>query len=185
MKKSGLFVALGVVAVSVLVVAAGAADKPVHKYMGVAKCKMCHGPSTGDQYKIWAASPHANAFKTLATPAALEAGKKAGVTEPQKSEKCLKCHVTGFGEPAANFSVPSKPEDGVTCESCHGAGSDYWSMATMKGLKAGTVKAADVGLVMPTKEVCVKCHNSESPTFKSFDFDAAAKKIAHPIPVKK
>jgi hypothetical protein len=41
------------------------------------------------------------------------------------------------------------------------------------------------GLILPTKEVCVSCHNSESPTFKSFDYEASLAKIAHPNPSKK
>ena len=33
-------------------------------------------------------------------------------------------------------------------------------------------------------EKCKMCHNSESPTFKEFDFKTALAKIAHPNPAK-
>ena len=39
-----------------------------------------------------------------------------------------------------------------------------------------------MGMALPTEDVCRKCHNSKSPTFKSFDYDEAVKKIAHPDP---
>jgi len=41
------------------------------------------------------------------------------------------------------------------------------------------------GLIIPTKEVCVKCHNKENPFFKEFNFDEAFKKISHPDPTLK
>ena len=41
------------------------------------------------------------------------------------------------------------------------------------------------GLIMPTKEVCISCHNEESPTFVKFDYEASLAKIAHPNPAAK
>jgi hypothetical protein len=41
-------------------------------------------------------------------------------------------------------------------------------------------KAIAAGLVIPTKELCVKCHNAESPNFKGFDFEEYYAKITHP-----
>jgi hypothetical protein len=38
------------------------------------------------------------------------------------------------------------------------------------------------GLVIPDEQVCIKCHNEESPDFKGFDFDEYFAKIAHPDP---
>jgi len=75
-------------------------------------------------------------------------------------------------------------EEGVSCEACHGPGSQYKSLKVMKDIAAGTVKGADVGLATPDKTLCVKCHNTKSPTFKEFKFEEAAKKIAHPLPKK-
>jgi hypothetical protein len=71
----------------------------------------------------------------------------------------------------------------VQCESCHGPGSEYRKKTVMADQK----KAVAAGLVLPEKDekVCTKCHNKDSPTWdaaKGFDFEAAKKKIAHPIP---
>lgn len=153
------------------------------KYVGAKKCKMCHSSKkSGEAYPIWEKSKHAQAYATLASDEAKAIGKKMGIDDPQKSDKCLKCHVTGFGKPAKMFEASFSIEEGVECETCHGPGSEYKSMKIMKEIYAGKVDGAKYGLVKPTKEVCVGCHNEESPTFKGFDFAAAAKVIAHPIP---
>jgi len=152
-------------------------------FQGVAKCKMCHRkPASGDQFGVWEKSAHAKAYQTLASDEAKEIGAKKGIDDPQTSEACLKCHVTGAGV-AAEFLGPKYDiADGVGCESCHGAGEDYYKKKTMELVYKGELDADSVGLVMPTAETCVGCHNAESPTFKSFDFDEMVKKIAHPIP---
>ena len=140
-------------------------------YVGSVKCKMCHNKeTTGNQFKIWSESAHASAWKNLSGDKALEVGKKLGIAEPQKSEKCLKCHgsIAGF------------VEEGTTCEACHGPGSAYKTMAIMKDREM----AKKNGLIIPDEKTCVRCHNSESPTFKSFDFATYYKKIEHPLPKK-
>ncbi len=101
------------------------------------------------EYNSWAKTKHATAWDAL-KPA------------EQKDAKCNVCHST---------DLPKLT--GVSCEACHGAGGDYWKMSIMKD----KAKAIANGLVMPTKEVCVRCHNSKSPTFKGFDFDKMKTKV--------
>jgi len=163
---------------AVFVVNAAAAE---HAYVGSAKCaKMCHKTAKqGEQLPIWEKSKHAEAYKTLATPAALETAKKAGVTgDPQKSEKCLRCHVTGYGVDAKLKEATCTNEEGVGCEACHGPGKDYMKLSVMKDEKL----ALAAGLIEPDEKVCVKCHNKESPNYKEFDFKVMAQKIAHAKP---
>ena len=183
MKGMRLAVAICVLS-AVTAVAANAQDAPAHKYVGVLKCKTCHNSEAkGAQYTKWTKMKHASAFTDLASDSAKAVAKAKGIADPQKDAACLKCHVTGYGEPAANFAETYKAEDGVTCESCHGAGSDYMKMAVMKAVRAGTTKGADVGLVSkPNADTCKKCHNADSPTMKAFDFSADSTKIAHPYP---
>lgn len=151
------------------------------KYIGADKCKMCHNkPATGDQYAKWAGSLHAKSLKTLSSQASLDYAKKNGIADPTKEAKCLKCHST-FDAVAANLRGGILATDGVSCESCHGPGSSYKSPTIMKDL----AMAQKNGLIMPAKEVCLKCHNKENPFFKEFNFETAAAKIAHPNPAKK
>jgi len=176
------FLLLGVL-LAVLLYAGNKACAADHKFIGTKKCSMCHkSEAKGNQYGQWQSTAHAKAFEKLASPEAKEAGTKAGITgDPQADPKCLKCHQTAYGVDAALIGEGFVKEDGVQCEACHGAGGDYMSMSVMKD----KAKAIEAGLVVPTKEVCVKCHNQESPTFKGFDFDEYLKKVAHPNPSAK
>ena len=182
MKRNGLFAVIiaTVFALSALLVAHAAGGK----FLGVNKCKMCHSSDKkGNQFAKWQKQLHATAFTTLTTAKAKEIGAKLGVTDPSTDPKCLKCHVTGYGQP----SDPGlDPKMGVQCESCHGAGETHMK-ARMAGM--GTVKP-DVRSVVPAGEivpkpaaaVCQTCHNSQSPTFKSFNYDEMVKKIVHDDP---
>jgi hypothetical protein len=176
----GVAVLAAFVAGSAVAEEAAKKEAPAHHYVGSTKCKMCHNSAAkGAQYTVWTQSKHAKAFAGLATEEAKKIAKEKGIADPQKDEKCLKCHQTGFGKPAALFEATFKAEDGVQCEACHGAGMDYMKMAVMKDVKAATA----AGLVAkPNQETCVGCHNSESPTFKEFNFSADSTKIAHPRP---
>ncbi len=155
----------------------------VFQYGGVVTCKPCHlTPKSGAQFKKWSEEKHSKAYETLKTPAALEAGKKMGIADPSTSDKCLKCHVTGHGVDAKMKGAKLTLEEGVSCEACHGPGSAYKGQKLMKDIYDGKVDGAQYGLIKPTEEFCVKCHNKESPTFKGFNFKEAAAKIAHPVP---
>jgi nitrate/TMAO reductase-like tetraheme cytochrome c subunit len=151
------------------------------KYVGSLTCKMCHNlKSTGEQYNIWTASKHAMAYKDLAGDKAKEVAKAKGIEDAQKSDKCLKCHITGFGATAAEKGTKYDIAEGVGCEACHGPGEKYKDMKIMKDPKL----AAENGMIMPGEKECKGCHNPDSPTYKEFKFADAFKVIAHPIPKK-
>jgi uncharacterized paraquat-inducible protein A len=142
------------------------------KYVGAKMCAPCHrGAQKGSQAEIWEKSNHAKAYKTLETPEADKIAKEKGLkTAAKDSPACLKCHTVGDGK------------DGVTCEACHGPGSEYKSMAVMKD----RAKALAAGLIIASNDpkVCEKCHNSESPTYKKFEYKVSWEKIKHPMPKK-
>ncbi len=180
MKKCKWMV-LAVAVVMLLSIAGSArAEGEAKGYVGAKTCKMCHSSKAkGAQFAKWQASGHSKANATLATDAAKEVAKKAGVEgDTQKSDKCLKCNRTGNGTEAKLFGKKFKVEDGVQCESCHGPGKDYMKMSVMKD--PALAKAA--GLVKPNEKVCISCHNKDFVGFEGFDFDEYFKKIAHPNP---
>lgn len=157
----------------------GMAQAADHNFVGVAKCKTCHkSEKKGNQIGQWSESRHAKAYETLATDKAKEVGKKLGIEDPQKSDKCLKCHVTGHGAEAALFEESFKKEDGVQCESCHGAGKDYKKLKTMKS-REDSVAA---GMIIPDEKTCTGCHNKESPSFKGFCYAHYLAKVLHDSP---
>lgn len=158
-------------------------DEKQHKYIGAAKCKMCHKKKKkGLQYEIWQSSAHSKAYELLGTPEAMEVAKKRGVENPQEDANCLRCHTAGYDAPAELRGKKFDITEGVGCEACHGAGGDYYKSKVMKGLSAGTIEYAGVGLVKPDESTCKQCHNSDSPTPKEFVFEEMWAKIAHPIP---
>jgi hypothetical protein len=150
-------------------------------YIGVDGCKMCHrSPAKGNQLGKWEESAHSKTFAALASDKAKEIAQAKGIADPQQAEACLKCHVTATTAPADQKEKTYKVEDGVGCESCHGAGSAYKAIAIMRD----QAKSIENGLIVPDEKVCLSCHNEESPTFAGFDFAEASKKIAHPNPQK-
>ena len=154
-----------------------------HKYIGANKCKTCHKKAKdGEQFKIWSESAHANAMKTLASDEAKKIAKKMGIADPAADAKCTKCHSTFASIDAKLLDAKTKLtlDEGVSCESCHGPGSDYKKKKIMKDEKL----AVAAGLIIPDEKTCTGCHNKKSPTFKEFKFADASKKIAHPIPKK-
>ncbi len=147
-----------------------------NKYVGAAKCKMCH-MAKGKQYPIWSESNHAKAFANLKGEAALKIGKEKGIANPSADAKCLKCHATAATVDAAlNGGITN--DEGVGCETCHGPGSNYKAPAIMRNRDA----CVSNGLILPDEKLCLKCHNSESPTFKGFDFATYNAKITHKNP---
>ena len=168
-------------------------EKTPVRYVGVTSCKKCHLKSSiGKQYKVWKELKHAKAFELLKTERAQEVAKKAGVTKKAfEAPECLKCHTTGYGLPAKTHYGPKfKPEDGVSCEACHGPGEFYAKPQDEKLHK----EAMGKGYILPDEKLCRECHNEESPTWNpeadttkdgkkvGFDYKSRLKKILHPIP---
>jgi hypothetical protein len=174
------------VGLAVLVAGANLARAAEHAYIGVAKCATCHKTAAqGEQLAKWQATKHAKAYETLAGAKAKEIATAKGIADPQKAPECLKCHVTGHGADAKLLGEKYAVTDGVGCESCHGAGADYYKKTTMEAITAGTTAGAPLGLVKPDKALCEKCHNKESPTFVSFDYEKMVEKIKHPVPAER
>lgn len=117
-------------------------------YIGAAKCKMCHKV----QFTSWEGMAHAKAFERL----------KA---DEQSKPECLKCHATN-----GSAEMP-----GVQCEACHGPGSGYKSMSTMKDREA----AVAAGLILPDEAMCRSCHEKAPHDVKPFDYEAMKAKGIH------
>ena len=185
MKRSLLLFAIATAFVAVT--AFTSMENAEKKYIGSAACKACHNTDkAGKQYTKWSASAHANAFKTLQTPEADAIAVKAGhKTKAAETQACLACHVSGKDEAAATYDAKFSNDEGLGCESCHGAGAGY---KTLHMKPENKEKAVAAGLILPlvadgsAEKMCKQCHNSKSPTFKNFNFEASWKKIAHPRP---
>jgi hypothetical protein len=151
--------------------------------VGETKCKMCHNKEAeGAAWTKWQASKHSKALEALKGDKAKAIAEKAGLKTPAaEAPECLKCHVTGY-EKGKTLPADIKQDSGVQCESCHGPASEHFAAAKK------TLVDKSIPTVLPkkpTEEVCKKCHNAESPTFKDFDFKRDYEKIAHVNPLRK
>lgn len=160
-------------------------SKAAFSYVGSKACKMCHLAA----HKSWAKTEMGQALESLKPGKAKEIKEKFNL-DPNKDYStdvtCIKCHVTGFGEPGG-YVIPD-PKDkkavrkakklaGVGCESCHGPGSEYVKlhkeiMKSKRKYKLEEMYAA--GMQKIGKETCIACHNEEGPTVQpgvAFDYE--------------
>jgi len=124
-------------------------------YVGAGVCMGCH-PT---QYKDWAATPHAHAWKTLVDE------------KRQFDQDCWSCHVTGANQKGG----PSHPKQvgalgNVQCEACHGPGRAHVS-------SAGSTNPVRM-VKSPSEAVCVTCHTMEQ-TEGRFVYDTYLPKVDH------
>lgn len=147
-------------------------------YVGAEKCKICHRTEKqGQQFPIWEAGKHSKSFQALSSDKAPQFAKELGVENPAESPKCLQCHSPLYEK------APDLKAEGVTCEVCHGPGSEYKKMSIMKD-KAEAVKNGLKLYNSPDeiKAQCLTCHEKAHGT--SFDFTTAWEKVKHPVPEK-
>jgi nitrate/TMAO reductase-like tetraheme cytochrome c subunit len=149
------------------------------QYIGSKKCKTCHNSAkNGAQFKLWSTKKHAKAYESLSAETAQKKAEAMGVKDPLTSEKCLSCHSPLFVK--KNKAATVVVGESVGCEACHGAGSDYKKLSTMKDRKLSMA----AGLLLPDEKTCLNCHKKDTPghevSFTTFEKEYA--KIAHPVP---
>jgi hypothetical protein len=160
--------------------------KPHWQGVGSCSAAACHGGSEaggikGSEYTIWMTrDPHARAYAVLYDKRSERIvknlhGPKA--TPAAKDRLCLKCHAMD-AEPSARgprFTI----QDGVGCESCHGA-AEKWLTRHYQADWGGLSAAAKDRLGMrPTKDLlgrakmCVECHVGAADRDVNHDLIAA------------
>lgn len=157
---------------------AGAVLSQNFTYVGAGKCRVCHRTEKqGRQYSKWEESRHSRSLATLNSADVAARAAKAGVKNPAENPGCLRCHA-----PLA-VKAPELKAEGVSCEACHGPGSEYKKLSVMKNgdeaVKNGLVPFANAEAV---KAMCLNCHANAHD--KPFEFTSAWEKIEHPIPEK-
>jgi formate-dependent nitrite reductase cytochrome c552 subunit len=103
-------------------------------------------------YKQWKDSQHARSLESLSP-------------RQQKDGRCLSCHAPQSGRGLKE----------VSCETCHGGGQYYTPTYVMKDKEL----ARAVGLEDPSERLCSKCHDSNAPSLKPFNFVERLKLIDH------
>ncbi|MBC8286447.1 MAG: hypothetical protein H8E42_03125 [Nitrospinae bacterium] len=168
-------------------------------FKGAKLCEECHEEET----RIWEKTKHYTSFRTVhrePTDDSKPSPKKilsavGGQKRMKRNETCYLCHYTLEKKDAG-----SKPaaKSGTSCESCHGASSDWLAlhdnyggkdvkrdqeMADHKVKRVVDSKAA--GLIWPSMqyevaENCMTCHGLAHPSLKADDL-AKMLGAGHPI----
>ena len=162
-------------------------------------CEECHE----EEFKVWSKTKHFKSFRSVhrepkdaSKPSPKKILKAVGGQKRMKRNKtCYLCHYTLQKKDAgAKHQVKS----GTSCESCHGASSDYMDIhgdyggkdvkreaesADHKAKRIADSKAA--GLIWPSMkyeiaENCMTCHGLANPDLKADDL-AKMLGAGHPI----
>jgi len=121
-------------------------------FVGQKSCLGCHQAGCEQLQK----SAHAHAFESLV---------KSG---DQFDPECVRCHVTGLDVQGGFVSSARTPElENVTCEACHGPGSEH--AETQASTPNGTL----------TQSWCLSCHDLQNSP--AFNFERYWPRIAHPL----
>lgn len=159
-------------ALLLFVLAATTAHSEDHaRFVGAGSCSSsnCHGassPRTGsnilqNEYTTWQKHDrHAQAWLVLKESAAKRIGEHLGIASVEKEPMCLRCHAT-YSQDPAHFKTEFNVEDGVTCETCHGAAEHYLSAHTERG--ATHTKNLELGMLdlaplSNRAQFCSTCH---------------------------
>ncbi len=146
------------------------------QYVGSQVCRECHSSGEhGGPWVSWLRSRHAHAYWRLASDWAIYLAwlrpHYSDLTDPLTDTRCLLCHVTGSQDENALAAPTFRPEEGISCEACHGPGSLYIDPEIM----ADRDRYVASGGVIPTAATCATCHRNSD----RFDFDEWWPKIAH------
>ncbi len=138
-------------------------------------CAECHRGES----EVWQGTKHATSFKKVhKEKKAKEIAKATGEKSMKRNATCVQCHYTLVSKKAG---AKAKPKAGPSCESCHGASSDWFPLHNDYG--GPSVKAADetaehkaermagaaaAGMRWPSDkygvaENCMECHGLANP----------------------
>lgn len=112
-----------------------------NKFMGVGSCSSsnCHGSVTAsgsskilknEFYTWYKFDKHSKSFNVLSSPESKKIAYHLGITNPQTDPTCLNCHATNA--PQHLQGERFRLNDGVGCESCHGASEGWLASHTEK-----------------------------------------------------
>ena len=155
------------------------------QYVGPGGCSAssCHGgvrPRDDsrirqNEYSIWVVQDrHSKATQVLSNAVSVRMARILNLGRADTAPKCLACH--GLDIPPTQRARSFEPNEGVTCENCHGAASQWLGPHTRgdwsheKSVQLGMYDTKD--LVKRT-ERCLSCHLGSKEKFVDHEMIAA------------
>ena len=151
--------------------ASAAARDDSGKFIGSLGCKSssCHGGAgeKRSQYITWSQKDfHTRAYTILLDARSARIGEALGAPQPQSSARCTVCHSPFQSVAADRLTSTARPDEGVSCESCHGAAESWlrghtrtdWTYATR--ISGGM---RDLRNLFARANACVACHQNVDP----------------------
>jgi hypothetical protein len=151
--------------------------KSTEKSVGVVNCanSLCHGSVQPfkdsnilqTEYVTWSrVDKHARAFKVLSNEQSQRIARNLGIGDPTQAKVCLDCHAHNI--PATLRGERFRPDDGVSCEACHGPAGKWLAAHVEDGAThAKNVEAGMYDLADPVAraKVCLSCHFGNADRF--------------------
>lgn len=137
-------------------------------FVGAVGCKSssCHGGAgeKRSQYITWSRQDfHTRAFPILLDARSARIAEAVGIGEAQSSARCTVCHSPFQSVAQAQMAAGVRPDEGVSCETCHGAAGSWlrghtrpdWTYAMR--VSAGM---HDLRNLYVRANACVACHQN-------------------------
>lgn len=176
MVRPGVFARRLCVSIVVAVVALAFEAGAQPFFVGPQKCMECHGP----EQSVWDKTKHAGSFRDIHRKPEVKdiIAAAGGDANMRRNEVCTACHFTMT---KADAAARPNAAAGPSCESCHGAASDWITIHNDYGgptakretetpaHKAERLsKASAAGMIWPTQHFdvatnCLSCHGLSRP----------------------
>jgi hypothetical protein len=140
-------------------------------FVGSAGCKSssCHGGAgpKRSQYFTWSQKDfHTKAYAVLLNSRSERIAESLGISAAHTSARCTVCHSPFQSVSPDRLAATARPDEGVSCESCHGAAGSWLRGHTRKDWTYSTRVGAgmrDLRSVYIRATGCVACHQNLAP----------------------
>jgi hypothetical protein len=138
------------------------------RFVGSAGCKSssCHGGAgeKRSQYQTWSQRDfHPRAYAVLTNARSARITETLGISPAQTSSRCTNCHSPFQSVTPARLRPDAHPDEGISCESCHGAAEPWLRGHTRKDWTYATRVSAgmrDLRSFYVRANSCVPCHQN-------------------------
>jgi len=140
-------------------------------FVGSVGCKSssCHGGAgpKRSQYITWSQKDfHTKAHAVLLNARSERMAEGLGLAAAQSSARCTSCHSPFQSVAPSRLARTAHPDEGVSCESCHGAAGSWLRGHTRKDWTYNTRVSAgmrDLRNLYVRANACVACHQNLAP----------------------